>query len=86
MNIPNIDTWSKSWKTTVIAIFTAIMGFVSYQPDYFPPMIVAIAKYLSLIGVVGTGLVTKDYNVSGTGGPVISVKPMGTIESTTDNK
>lgn len=62
------NIFGDSWKTTVSSIFTAFMGFVAFQPDLFPALLVSIAKYLALAGVVSVGMVAKDFNKTGTGG------------------
>lgn len=61
----DIATWAKSWKTTAGSIFTAFFGFVSFKPEYFPPWMVDVSVYLFALGFLGTGLVSKDYNISG---------------------
>ena len=55
----------KNWKTTVFSIITAFFGFVLFDPQWFPPIIVSVAKFGAAGGLLGLGLSAKDNNVTG---------------------
>ena len=56
-----------SWKSTVIGIATAFFAFVAFSPDIFyaHPAIVELAKFATVGGLAGLGIVSKDFNVTG---------------------
>jgi hypothetical protein len=54
-----------SWKTTVIGIVTAFFAFVAFDPQWFPPVIVSLAKFAMIGGLAGLGIFGKDSDVTG---------------------
>jgi hypothetical protein len=56
----------KNWKTTISALIVVICGFILFDPQWFPEIVVSIAKYVGLGGLAAFGLSAKDFNVSGT--------------------
>lgn len=56
-----------SWRTTVSSAVTAFFGFVLFSPQNFAayPWLVDLAKYAFLGGLVGMGIFSKDFNVTG---------------------
>jgi hypothetical protein len=55
-----------SWKTTVSAIVIVICGFILFDPQWFPAIIISMAKFIGLGGVAALGISAKDFNVTGT--------------------
>jgi hypothetical protein len=55
----------KNWKTTLFACLTAFFAFVLFDPQWFHPVLVSIAKFGAAGGLVGLGLFSKDNNVTG---------------------
>jgi hypothetical protein len=54
-----------SWKTTVSAVIIVICGFILFDPQWFPLILVSIAKYVGLGGVAALGISAKDFNITG---------------------
>jgi hypothetical protein len=54
-----------NWKTTVVGIITALLAFVAFDPQWFPPIVVSIAKFAAIGGLASLGLVSKDHDVTG---------------------
>ena len=46
----------KDWKTTVPFLIAAVASFVVNSPQYFPPLVVDIAKYLISLGLTMGGI------------------------------
>jgi hypothetical protein len=59
------DDVMKNWKTFLFACITAFFAFVLFDPQWFPPIIISIAKFGAAGGLVGLGLFAKDSNVTG---------------------
>jgi hypothetical protein len=55
----------KNWKTTCSALIVVICGFVLFDPQYFPAIVVSISKYVALGGIASFGVSCKDFNVTG---------------------
>lgn len=51
-----------NWRTSTAAITAAMLGFVGMSPEFFAhwPLLIAIAKYASLGGLVAFGITAKD--------------------------
>lgn len=56
-----------NWKTTVIGIITAAAGFILFSPEFFQqwPILISLAKYVTIGGFAAFGLAAKDSNVTG---------------------
>ena len=54
-----------SWKSTLFAGITVVAGFVLFSPQWFPPVVIDVAKYVTLGGLAAWGYTTKDFDVSG---------------------
>lgn len=54
----------KDWKTTTTAFFTAFFGFVLLHPGYFHSLLVDVAGYAAIGGLVAFGITAKDYRRS----------------------
>lgn len=59
-----------SWKTYLSGIIAAAPTFVLWAPTvyptiHFPPMVMAIAAFVQMGGIVAMGRNAKDYNVTG---------------------
>jgi hypothetical protein len=50
----------KNWKTTTIGILTAFFAFVAFDPQWFPAIIVSLAKFFAVGGLAALGLTAKD--------------------------
>lgn len=58
----------KSWKTTAIGILLALSGFVTFSPDTFGgerTLLVQVCKFITMGGLAGLGITSKDFNVNG---------------------
>jgi hypothetical protein len=49
-----------NWKTTAFGVATAVLGFIAFSPQYFPPVLVDLAKYAAIGGLAGLGLAAGD--------------------------
>jgi hypothetical protein len=51
-----------NWRTSVASFATAALGFVAMSPEFFAhwPLLIAIAKYAALGGLVAFGISAKD--------------------------
>jgi hypothetical protein len=56
-----------SWKSTVLGAATAFFAFVVFSPETFAgaPWLIALSTFAVAGGLLGMGIVGKDYNVSG---------------------
>lgn len=64
-----VKTSAKNWRTSLIGIIGAGVGYVAMFPEEFndaPSWIVKVAKYAVLGGFAGFGLIAKDGTVTGT--------------------
>jgi hypothetical protein len=52
----------KSWKTTVLGIASAFCAFVLFSPQYFPPVVLDVAKFVLAGGLAGLGIAAADYH------------------------
>jgi|WetSurMetagenome_2_1015567.scaffolds.fasta_scaffold316425_3 hypothetical protein len=55
----------KNWKTFLCACITAFFAFVLFDPQWFSPLIVSVAKFGAAGGLVAFGLFSKDHDVTG---------------------
>jgi hypothetical protein len=55
----------KSWKSSLAALITAFFCFVLFDPQWFPAIIISVAKFGAAGGLIGMGLFAKDFNVTG---------------------
>ena len=51
-----------NWRTSASAVMAAMLGFVAMSPEFFAhwPVLIAVAKYASLGGLVAFGVSAKD--------------------------
>jgi hypothetical protein len=65
----------RSWKTTLAGAVTALTSFVIFSQELhmlvWPQWAIAVAMFANVGGLATFGVVSKDYNVSGTN-PVIN--------------
>lgn len=56
-----------SWQPKVIALLTALFGFIAFSPETFQqwPWLIQLAKYVAIGGFVGLGFTTKGASVTG---------------------
>jgi hypothetical protein len=59
-------------KTTISGFITAAAGFVMFSPDLFAkwPIVLALAKYVTVGGFAVTGFLSKDFNSHSTAAQV----------------
>jgi hypothetical protein len=59
----------RSWKSTIAGAIVAFFGFVLFTPETFAayPWLIALSKFAFLGGLAALGIVTKDFNVTGSG-------------------
>ena len=50
------------YTSLVGLLLSTLLGFVLFAPQYFPPLALDIAKYISLGGALGLGLSARDPN------------------------
>jgi hypothetical protein len=55
----------KNWKTTALGAATAFFAFVAFDPQWFPAVLVSLAKFAMIGGLAGLGIAAKDFNVTG---------------------
>ena len=57
----------KNWKTSLSGVTVALAGFVAFSPALFAkwPLVVEVAKYITIGGCATLGLTAKDNNVTG---------------------
>lgn len=51
----------KDYKTTILGCVSAFFGFVLFQPEYFPPVLVDVAAYIFAGGLAALGVSSVDY-------------------------
>ena len=51
----NLDAL-KDWKTTVPFVMAAVASFVVNSPQYFPPVVVDLSKWLISLGLTLGGI------------------------------
>lgn len=51
-----------NWRTSASALAAAALGFVAMSPEFFAhwPLLIAVAKYAALGGLVAFGVSAKD--------------------------
>lgn len=60
-----MDYIIRNWKTSAVGLVTAFFAFVVFDPQWFPPIIVSMAKFVAAGGLAALGIVSKDFDVTG---------------------